>query len=386
MLSEAKKKTRTIPVNRAYVAQQAALMRLQLYLTGATHLLLRNCYEAVSKALLTAGGKDGVVDGMGLFTVNQAIEREWQSTLTAWKKLFESLRREAASIPFGAMAVLHNALVVPTLEERRRQPGRTLEEGKRVFDSVFTPQLQAILDAADRRLYKDNLNWSQRVWKLDTESRAGMKRVLMNGVANGTAAWDIAKELEQYLGAGQGCPRWTRERLFGLTKKDIASGDRTGLFTGDDCQGQGVAYKALRLARNEIQIAHHIATDTLMARQPWIEQEKIELSPDHPVKDICDDVTGGGEDGDGVYPVGEISLPLHVGCICFKTAVLMDPDMFIENLRGWMTGEQPWAAMDNYAAMIGGSEVLSDTMTGVVVGALVSWLWDDLDDILSRID
>ncbi len=223
---------------------------------------------------------------------------------------------------------------------------------------------------------------SQRLWRLEHESLEGIQAVIFNGLANQRSAWDMARDLEQYLGANSRCPRWAHARLR-LTKADIAAGNRTGLLSGADCAGQGVAYNALRLARNEIQIVHHLATDTLLESMPFVLRERVLLSPDHPKRDICDDVTSGGENGDGVYPKGEVHLPLHVQCLCFKTAVLMDETEFTGRLRGWMQGTEAWAEMDAYAELVGGE--IGQQIGGAVVGALVSWLWDETGALVGRI-
>jgi hypothetical protein len=188
---------------------------------------------------------------------------------------------------------------------------QTLGEASPVYD----PQLKAVLDAAAQRMYGDGLTLSDRIWRLDLESRNGIKRTVLNGVANGDSAWNIAKDLETYLGANEDCPRWTSTRLSKLTPTDRMV-SRRGLVVsvlGTPCESKGVAYKALRLARNEIQIAHQRATDDIWGNVPWLEQEQVMLSPDHPpIGCECEDVVAGGEDGEGIYPKGEITLPLHV--------------------------------------------------------------------------
>ncbi len=40
-------------------------------------------------------------------------------------------------------------------------------------------------------------------------------------------------------------------------------------------------------------------------------------------------------------------------CLCYKAAVLMPMDEFTAKLKGWMRGEQEWAAMDQYADWLG---------------------------------
>ena len=194
------------------------------------------------------------------------------------------------------------------------------------------------------------------------------------------SAWQLARDIEQFLGAGADCPRWTKERLRYLTKADIASGNRLGLVSGDDCSGQGVSYNALRLARTEIQAILNDATTRNFKQMPWIEQEKINLSPAHAVQDKCDDVAGGGEDGNGEYPVGEITLPLHPHCLCYKTAVLEDQDAFVKRLGGWVRGGESWPEMDTYHNTLRG-EMWTDLRDSSIGVTLAHWLWGDSADL-----
>jgi hypothetical protein len=241
---------------------------------------------------------------------------------------------------------------------------------------VFDPPLQVLLDAAAEHLYGDGLNLSGRIWKLDRQARDGMNAVVMNGVANGSSAWDMAKLLEQFLGASEDCPRWTSTRLYHRTKSEIASGDLGGLLRGDACDGSGVAYNALRLARTELQKVHALATDKMMAMQPWVELEQCNLSAAHPEPDECDDVVNGGDANDGRYPLGTIEYPLHPNCMCYKTAVLMDSKEFTSQLRGWMRDESEWPAMDKYASDIG-VDLNAPMLEQPVTLSLAVWLLDD---------
>jgi hypothetical protein len=237
-----------------------------------------------------------------------------------------------------------------------------------------------LLSAAEEHLYGDGINLSGRLWKLDRETKDGINGVLISGVTNSNSAWNIAKDLEQFLGANEDCPRWTSTRLYGKTKKDIASGDTTGLLRGDQCNGQGVSYNALRLARTEIQKIHALATDKAMAMQPWVEKEQVHLSAAHPEGDICDEVVGGGEKSQGIYEVGTIELPLHPHCLCYKTAVLMSEKEFVSQMKGWMNGTQPWAEMDAYASDIGVD--LSTSLAPAAINLAV-WLFsDELEDFI----
>jgi len=356
----------SIPLTRMYQASFKAVVRLHLYFTGRTQEMMLDFTEKAQALILKKAGKDQILDGTSGYAVQTGLMKLWGDTFEDWAAEFEKVRVEAVSIPFGVMAVMHERMVLPIVES-----GKLTEA---VEDGVFSPQLNILLNAAGEHLYGDSLNLSQRIWRIDREARDGINAVIMNGISSGSSAWDIAQQLEQYLGANQDCPRWTSTRLYGKTKSQIASGDTGGLLSGSACDARGVAYNALRLARNEIQKAHALATDRVLAQQPWVEKEQIHLSAAHPETDICDSVVGGGEKGEGVYEVGEIELPLHVHCLCYKTGVLMDEAEFTSKLRGWMTGSSPWSEMDDYEQMIGG-DVSKSIMPNAI--NLAVWMFSE---------
>jgi len=154
-----------------------------------------------------------------------------------------------------------------------------------------------------------------------------------------------------------------------------------GLLSGKSCDGSGVSYNALRLARTEIAKMHALATDKMMAAQPWVEKEQVHLSAAHPEHDECDDVVEGGENGEGIYPKGEIELPIHPNCFCYKTAVLMDQKEFTSRLRGWMRGETEWVGLDQYARELG-IDTLDSSVSGGAAALAVWLLSNDLTEWL----
>lgn len=378
-----------IPAADVHTAQQVALVRLHLFVVGEVHRLLAEVADEGLRPLRNTPAGEPFAGGLALVG-RSTLLAAWERFFSTYTELIGHAMREAASIPFGTLAVYHREWVLPNLEEqaeRRRERGRMLAEQRPTEDGVFTPQLAEILDAAEQRVYGDGLRLSERIWRLDQLSRQGIDRVVAQGLAEGWSAWDTAQKLEQYLAPGRDCPRWTEDRLLGLSKGDIAAGDKTGLLAGDECDGSGVSYNALRLARTEIQAAHHMATDLVFKRMPWVEKEQVNLSPDHARVDVCDDVVSGGDEGDGVYPKGEIGLPLHVHCLCWKSAVLMEPDAFVSQLKGWMQGTASWPAMDEYRQMLGGG-LDFDLGSNPIAVSMSSWLWEtpvNLTAILWRV-
>jgi hypothetical protein len=377
-------------LDQLYKAQQAALMRMQLWFTGETHRRMLEFTRQSRAMILEAGGAEGKFDGTKAFLAQSDLMLAWSDTFAGWMRLMEKTRQEAASLPFGVLAVYHEKLVRPVAEKAPLRPGGRVPPSatqiggqlrEAVKDSVYKPQLRAILQAADDWRV-EGLGLSARIWKLDRETRDGINRVIMQGLTEQQSAWDVAKNLEQYLGADADLPRWTKTRIYGLTKADIASGARTGLVQDAAGRSQDVSYNALRLARTEIQRVHHLANDQQMAQMPWIEQEKINLSPSHPGSDECDDAADGGENGDGVYPKGDIELPLHPNCLCFKTAV-QDLAAFGDNLSQWVRTGQGFPAMDQYASDLG-VDLDSSLMERPTAQALAAWIDGSQEEIDAR--
>ena len=300
---------------------QAALLRLHLAVTGETHRLLTDYGKGVRELLLSAAGENGTLDAVQMFSVTTEATVRWGETFGRWQRLFGASRHEAAAIALGRLAREHQGMMALRQaqdEIRRSRQRRSFGEQAGEASPVFQPQLQALIDAANRRLYSDGFQLSDRIWRLDRESLEGIRRTLMQGIAEGDSAWNVAKKVEEFLGADAECPRWTSTRLYKLTPTERVT-SRKGLYSrmaDTPCESKGVAYNALRMARNEIQILHHAATDELMRRAPWMEKEQVLLSPDHPpIGCECEDITAGGEGGEGIYPVGQVSLPIHVQCL-----------------------------------------------------------------------
>lgn len=364
-----------IPLNRLYRVQQVALMRLMLYVTGRVHEITGEFSGAARAIVLSEARTDGTLDSMGAYRAQVEISKAWGDALQALTTLMLHGMREGASLPFGVQAAYHEKLIVPAVETAQK-----VSEG--VVDGVFESQLQILLDAAMHMTGPDGLQFSARIWKMDREAREGMNTAIMSAVSDKKSAWQLAKDLEKYLGAGSDCPKWTRARLNGLTATDKASGNMTGLLSGEDCGGKGVSYNALRLARTEIQHAHHMANDARMAAMPWIEQEKIVLSKSHPEPDECDDVVNGGEKNDGVYPVGTIQLPLHPQCFCGKEAV-QDLEAFGDKLGEWVKTGEGFPAMDKYASSLEG-DMGSSLMNNPIAMSFGVWAFDKFEEISAR--
>lgn len=346
-----------------YRIQYGAQLRLQLYVVMRTTEAFQRAADTARALLLDAAAKDGSISDLAVGAIRPRITAAIDEAIAAWQRLLVAARRESASIPFGTMRVMHSLAMRGRSRRRFGEAMRAggvegeLEDDEGV-DYVFQPQIAAVLNAATRN-YRGG--FSDAIWRTGQQARSGVNATIYQGISQGKGAWDIARMIETFLGPGGDCPRWTRTRLFGLTKKDIAGGNMTGLLSNSPitqamgaqpCQPKGVSYNALRAARTEIARVQHEASQQTYRDQPWVQKEQINLNPQHPEEDICDEIIAAGERGEGIYPIGEISLPIHPNCLCYSTAVLMDDDEFEAKMAEWERGGS-WPDMDAYAARYG---------------------------------
>lgn len=295
--------------------QNRALMRLLLRVQGETHRLLRAFYDDAVTVINNTVDAEGLVDGVAMVQRIPALEVGFRAVMAEWKALFEKAREQAASIPFGGLVIAHNYYFKRFDESALRQAQGKLEE--RIIDSrdvdavvrLWQGRRDRALNAGAQRIEGDGLQLSQRIWRLENDGLQRIRSTLSLALAERTSARELAKLLESVLGAGQGCPRWSMTRLYGMTTAERTT-SKKGLFSGNECSGQGVAYNALRLARTELQYAHHANTMDIYQNAPWVEGYNVRLSPSHPRSDICDDLAASGP-----YEATNLVIPAHPNCV-----------------------------------------------------------------------
>jgi hypothetical protein len=317
--------------------QQRALLRLHLLFTAETHRLYAGFGDEAAAFIQRSADRDGNVDGAALVGGLATVAEQWRKCQQQWRTLLAKAREEAAALPFGALIVAHNHYFRPFAQVVTEALSPT---DAATLTRHWQALRQRVLDKAAARIYSDGFHLSGRVWRLEADGLVEIQRILSSALATQTSAAELARLLTASLGAGEDCPRWAYGRLYGMTAKERAT-NSAGLRNGTPCEAKGLAYNALRLARNEMQIAHHLVNDELFRVSPWITGEQVRLSATHPKPDICDDVANGGP-----YEPGEVTLPLHVQCLCWKEAVTMGTEEFRGRVRGWLDGNDNF--LDNY--------------------------------------
>lgn len=97
----------------------------------------------------------------------------------------------------------------------------------------------------------------------------------------------------------------------------------------------GASYAANRLARTEINNAHHDTTIRLTKGLPWVTGYKWHLSGSHPRPDICNVYAEDDHDdmGAGVFSKGSVPSKPHPQCLCYLAVEMVDRGVFQEGLQ-----------------------------------------------------
>ncbi|UBZ15347.1 hypothetical protein LDL77_06440 [Flagellimonas marinaquae] len=168
---------------------------------------------------------------------------------------------------------------------------------------------------------------SQRVWKITEATRAQLDYFVAEGLTSGRSSTKLSMDIRRYLQQPE--KRFRRIRnpetgklMLSNPAKDYHPG--TGVYRS--------SYKnALRLARNEINIAYRTADIERRKNLPFVLGIEINLSPAHKEYDICDELVG-------TYPSDIKFTGFHPNCLCYTTAKLMPKKDFVSYLKGKRNG------------------------------------------------
>jgi len=169
-------------------------------------------------------------------------------------------------------------------------------------------------DALHSFVGPDGYRLSDRIWRAEAMTRNKIDKLLAYHIRNGTAAVDIAKELEGFL---------KRERAGILTKKPY---------------GRWGSYDARRLARTEITAAFGRATIAAAQANPFVEQIGWYLSPNRTGAWDCNCADN---DANSPYDVNNVpAYPDHPHCMCTLRPITVSTKEAVEDIRAWLNGEE----------------------------------------------
>ena len=162
------------------------------------------------------------------------------------------------------------------------------------------------LDAFMKR--KDGgMNLSEKIWNISQNYKTGIEKTISVALERGTDAKTLAKQLTKYL---KNTKEVTREykRLYGVEGKV-----------------DNIDYRAMRLARSEINMAYRIAERDRWNQYDFVIGYEIRTNGGAGCKGICEELAG-------AYPRDYFWMGWHPSCRCYEMPIL-------KSLAGHILGE-----------------------------------------------
>lgn len=176
--------------------------------------------------------------------------------------------------------------------------------------------------SAFRKRKIEGISLSDRVWKITGQAKTEVELTLDTGLAQGTSAAQMARDIKQYLVQPDKLFRRVRDKHGNLNLSKPAKAYHPG---------QGVyrsSYRnALRLAGTETNIAYHTADYNNWLNNMLVIGIKVITSPtNHVIDDICDDLAG-------IYPKDFEFVGWHPACRCQAIPITPDNADFEEYIK-----------------------------------------------------
>lgn len=225
--------------------------------------------------------------------------------------------------------------------------------GKKTLETpeftAWTQRNEAAMAAFIARSEK-GLNLSQRVWKSCRQLRDEMEVAITVAVGDGTSAASMSRSVRKYLNdpdlmfrrfrykdpeTGEWKRKW-KKRVIGEDGK-VHFIDYDKAAYQDEWTGPGYykssAQNAMRVARTETNIAYRRADNARWQQMDFVLGQRVQLSHNHPKKDICDKLAGD-------YPPDFVFDGWHPQCFCFVTPILMDEDEMLKMNEAMLEGKE----------------------------------------------
>lgn len=227
--------------------------------------------------------------------------------------------------------------------------------GKEVLSSpefsAWNNRNMAAMNAFANRT-ENGLNLSNRIWQSVQQLRDEMEIAMTVAISEGDSAQSISRKVRQYLNDPDLMFRRFRFKkgedaqgkpVYGRKWKKRIKDEKTGKYRWIDYDrsdyktGSGVykssAKNAMRVARSETNIAYRRADNERWQQMDFVLGQHIQLSKNHPKKDICDKLAGD-------YPKDFVFDGWHVQCFCFATPILIDDEEMAKITEAFLKGEK----------------------------------------------
>ena len=230
------------------------------------------------------------------------------------------------------------------------------------FARFFVRNMEAMDSFFKRKSEYGGLNLSQRVWNYTGQYKEELENALDLAMGEGTPANRVSARVKQYLNDPDRFYRRFRVKtgdddngnpIYGRKWKRRIWDKASESYKWIDAEpkhytpGKGIyrssARNAQRLTRTETNMAYRTADQDRWQHMDFILGYRVKLSNNHPVTDICNDLSAANNDdtsNKGVYPKDFVFKGWHPQCRCFVVPILANQADFIKMQKALLNGEE----------------------------------------------
>ena len=307
---------------------------------------------------------DNFVDKLSIFAKEMGVDTEdylKRHPLFAFETLSPELKREFNSIfsDYVQREILaYRAGITDGVALAYTHSNDVLTGFSVLSNKALSQARKTAADAFIRNRLKGatGLNLSHLVWNYSSQAKSefevAISNVISDGLKKGTSAASLGLKVRQYLnnpdmmyrryhrtvvdaqGNKKDIVKWRRRIIDDKGKVRFVEQPLEKVGTG---QYRSARKNSERLMRTEINMAYHRANSERWQKEPFVTGILVELSPQHPRYDMCDELQGR-------YPKDFKFLGWHPSCLCSASPITLQGDEKKEFYRRLMAGED----MSNY--------------------------------------
>lgn len=289
----------------------------------------KKAYQSLDKrVLLYISQIQAIYDEAARKTANLVVDIDYDGTepfsFASYADLRQKVRDIQAQVANGIQSVIYSGtgeewkqsnVLQDLLVKKAMTYYRAQVNGKRKKQYFQTNS--DVLKAFQTRA-ENGINLSSKIWNVSDEMMREMEATIGVAIQKGMTAITLSKRIMRYL------------HDYPSLKRDFVQ-KYARVFDIRDCE-----YRAIRLARSEINIAYRLAEQTRWQQLDFVLGYEIKLSGSHPATDICDVLKGR-------YSKLLRWNGWHPNCFCYAVPIIMNDDEYEKYIE---TGDIPQRAYD----------------------------------------
>lgn len=251
----------------------------------------------------------------GRTNVSSILRKQYLDDMVAEieQNVYELNQQLEKNIKINMLAMSN--VVVEDNRKMLRKMGMDLQQAY-----LYVPQ-DIVSEIVTGKLYEGRWSLSSTIWSDSKRTLQDINSIVAKGVAENKSAYEIAKDLEQYVQPSARRP-WEWAKVYPNVKKIID-------------------YNAQRLARTMVSHAYEESFVRVTKNNPFIDAYRWLISNSDRVCPVCiarseDDQYGLGA---GIYPKDQLPLDHPNGMCTFESVRTKDYDQIADVLADWVQGQ-----------------------------------------------